>query len=328
MKLVRINDNLVGQTLANNIYTENGVMFLNKGSKISENMISRLKKMNIYSVYIEDGNDEISLQEVIPTTVKLQAIKHLKEIFDEIIKKEHINENSVFNIIKDIMNNVNLSENAVMLSNLAPNDEVSKLAVHSLDVTILTIIVGVRKRYDENKLIKLGTAALLHDIGRLFSKDKYHVKKAQEILKKNPAFTSTTYMAIYYMYEREDGSGVFGIMGEKIHEFAKLLGICDEYITDISSENPMLPHVAVEKITAEAINKFDKDIYKDFIQSIYCYPNGLQVKLNNGQSGVVVMQNVGVTTRPVLAINNGDGYKFCNLIEAENLTLFIKEVIM
>ncbi|ADL53940.1 HD-GYP domain-containing protein [Clostridium cellulovorans] len=328
MKLVLTNDKLIGEILANPIYTENGVMFLNKGNLITDKAISRLKAMGVTTVYIEDNNDEIDLQEVLATPIKLQAIKAIKEIFEEVKKKEYVNEKRVSEIVRDIMGNINLSENAAMISNLVPNDEISKLAVHSLDVTILTIMVGIRKNYDDTRLLKLGAAALLHDIGHLFTDDKYHVKRAQEILKRNPSILSTTYMAIYYMYEREDGSGLFKVPGEKIHEFAKILGICNEYIHDISGEKAMLPHVAIEKITAEAVNKFDKTIYKEFLKSVYCYPNGLQVKLNNGQKGMVVMQNNESTTRPILAVKSQDSYRFCNLLEPENLTLFIDEVIM
>lgn len=328
MKLVLVNSNLIGETLASPIYTDNGVMFLNKGNAINEGVISRLKRMCISTIYVEDGNDEITLQEVVPAPVKLQCIKVLKEIFDEILKKEHVNESKVLTIVKDVMQNINLSENAAMLNNLAPNDKISKLAIHSIDVTILTLMVCIRKKFDEKKLLKIGMAALLHDIGKLYSEDKTHVIKGQELLKKNTAFTSTTYMAIYYLYEREDGTGLFGLTGDKIHEFSQVIGICNEYIKYISGDKGSMPHVSVEKITADAISKFNKEIYKDFVQSVYCYPNGLQVKVNNGLEGIVAMQNSGATTRPVLCLKTGEGYKFCNLLETENLKLFIEEVII
>lgn len=330
MKLVLVSDKLINKVLANPIYTESGTMFLNKGNEITETVISRLKKMNVTTIYIEDGNDEITLQEVLPAPIKLQAIKTLKEIFDEVKKKEYVNDKKAVAVVSEIMSNMNLSENAAMISNLAPTDDISKLAIHSLDVTILTLMVGVRKKYDEMKLLRLGLAALLHDIGKLFTSDKFHVKKGKELLKANSAIMATTYMAVYNMYEREDGAGLFGVPAENVHEFAKVLGICNEYINEISGNGDklMLPHVAIEKITADAVSKYGNEVYKDFIQSVYCYPNGMQVKLNNGQQAVVVMQNSGFTTRPVLAVETNDSYKFCNLVEPENLTLFIEAVML
>lgn len=330
MKLVLTSDKLIGKVLANPIYTESGIMFLNKGNKISENVVSRLKKMNVTTLYIEDGNDDITLQEVLPTPIKLQAIKALKEIFDEVQKREYVDDKKAAAIVEEVMKNMNLSENATMISNLAPNDDISKLAVHCLDVTLLALMVGIRKKYDEQRLMRLGMAALLHDIGKLFTDDKKHVKKGRELLKANTSIMSTTYMAVYYMYEREDGTGLFGAPGENVHEFAKILGICNEYINEINGNGEMsaLPHVAIEKVTAEAISKYGNEVYKDFSQSVYCYPNGLQVRLNNGQKAVVVMQNSGSTARPILAVEAKEGFKFCNLVEPQNLTLFIDEVMM
>ena len=328
MKLVLANDKLIGKVLANPIYTEYGMMFLNKGNTINETVISRLKKMGITTIYIEDGNDEITLQEVIPTPIKLKSLNLLKELFEEIKKKEYVQEKKVFDILHEIMENINLSENAAFVDNLAPNDDLSKLAIHSLNVTILTLMVSIHKKYDYMKLLKIGEAALLHDIGKLFVDNNDHVIKARDLIKRNPTFSSTTYMSIYYLNEKVDGSGKFGLSGEKIHEFTKILSICNEYVHNINGDNPMLPHVAVEKVLADVGSKFDKEIYKDFTQSLYCYPNGLQVKLNNGQEGIVLMQNSGFTTRPILGTNTDEGYKFCNLVDNENLTLFIEKVIL
>lgn len=328
MKLVVVNEKLIGKVLSNPIYTENGVLFLNKGNKISDKVIVQLKRMGVITIYIDDGNDEITLQEVLPTPIKLQIMQLLKETFKEIKDQKYVDHTKVTTIVKDIIENVNLFENAALISNLVPYDEVSKLAMHSLDVTIITIIIGIKKRFEMIKLIKLGMAALLHDIGKLFPNSGEHTKMGQEIVKRNHVFSSTTYMAIYYLYEREDGSGPRGVRGEKLHEYVKILSVCNEYIKNISGEKAMLPHEAIEKITAQAITKFDKEIFRDFIDSIYCYPNGLEVKLNNGLSGIVVMQNKGATTRPIIAIHENDSYYFCNLIDEGNLTLFIDEVIL
>ncbi|MBE6066713.1 MAG: HD domain-containing protein [Clostridium lundense] len=329
MKLVIVNEKLVDKVLGNPIYTENGMLFANKGNTISSAVIKRLKSMGITTIYIEDGNDEITLQEVLPTQVKLQILKSLKQIFKEAQEKEYINYEKTITIVRDIIQNINLSENASLISNLAYNDEVSKLALHSLDVTIVTLMVGIRKKFDNAKLIKLGNAALLHDIGKLLTDDtSNHTEIGYKLVKRNPEFAVTTYMSIYYLFEREDGSGPLGVKGEKLNEFVKIISICNEYIENISLDKGILPHEAVEKITAQAVTKFDKDIFKDFVESIYCYPNGLHVKLNNSLSGIVVMQNKGATTRPIVAVHENDSYRFCNLMDSSNLTLFIQEVLL
>ncbi|WP_315068111.1 HD domain-containing protein [uncultured Clostridium sp.] len=328
MKLVVVKEELIGEVLANPIYTENGILFLNKGNKISQKLIMKLREIGVSTIYIEDGNDEITLQEILPTPIKLQIINSLKRIFQEIKEIKYIDYEKVMTIVNNIIENINLYENAVLISNLILDDEISKLAIHSLDVSIMTIIMGIKKKLKMKRLIRLGTAALLHDIGKLFTDNGQHTKIGKEIVKENILFSPTIYMAIYYLYEREDGSGPHGIKGDKLHEYVKILSICNEYINSINGEKALLPHEAIEKIIAQSTTKFDKEIFKEFINSIYCYPNGLQVKLNNGLFGVVVMQNKGATTRPVILINNDNSYSFCNLIDESNLTLFIERVIL
>jgi hypothetical protein len=108
--------------------------------------------MGIITIYVEDGNDKITLHEVLPTPFKLLSLKLLKEVFEEIKNKDYINESKVFNIVQDIMKNINLSENAALVNNLAPNDDLSKLAMHSLNITILALMVCIHKKFDD-KLI-------------------------------------------------------------------------------------------------------------------------------------------------------------------------------
>ncbi|MBL4937134.1 HD domain-containing protein [Clostridium sp. YIM B02515] len=326
MKLVIVSDKILNEVLASPIYTETEIMFLNKGNRLTENAIKRLKKMSITSIYIEDGNDEMSLQEVLPTANKLSALKIMKELLEEIKSKNYVDDKKVYDIIKEILQNINLSENAVLLNNLAPNDDLSKLGVHSIDITILAAMVGNRKKYDEKKLLNLTVSALLHDIGKLFTSKNNHVDTAYNLVKKNVVFGATIYVSIRQLYEREDGQGPLGLIGENIYEFAKIINICNEYLEIINNEKGILPHMAIEKIAAEGAARFSADIYRDFVQSIYCYPNGLPVKLSNNLYGIVIMQNKDNPTRPIIAVRQDNNYNFCNL--QEKLTLFISDVIL
>jgi HD-GYP domain-containing protein (c-di-GMP phosphodiesterase class II) len=326
MKLVVVSEKLIGEKLANNIYTENGILFIRKGNDLTEGAIKRLLKMGIVTVYVEDGNTEVNLQEVLETSFKLQMLKALKDLFDEAKKTNWIDKDRIFDISKDIIQNINLSENAVMVNNLAPSDEIAKLAVHSLDVAMLAVMISCRKRYDEKKMSNLVTAALLHDIGKLFTdKNDFH-KLGYELLKSNSAFGATVYMSIYQQNEREDSSGPLKLRGDKIYEFAKIISICNEYTEVTSSESAVLPHEAIERLTVRAVNKFDTAIFKDFVESIYCYPNGLLIRLNNGLLGIVVAQNKNSPTRPIVYVKENDKFNSYDLFQ--NLTLFIDKVIL
>lgn len=324
MKLMILSNKLLGQKLAYPVYNENGVMFIGRGGELTESAIKKMGKMGITTLYIEDNNDEIQLQEAIESSLKLKIIKSIKALFSNIKEKQIVNEDDVINIVKEVIENLNLSENAVLVSNLMPDDDIGRLAVHSFDVAIYSIMVGINERFNIKKLLKLGEAALLHDIGKLFTHTSRHTRLTYDLLKKSVTFSPLIYVAIAQLYEAMDGSGPLGLQGDKISEFAKILSICNEYVKLTYNELAILPHQAVEKLGTKAVSKFDKDIYKSFIESIYCYPNGLPVILNNGISGIVAMQNRHVTMRPVIFVKDEKGYRFINLMES--LTLFVEKV--
>lgn len=326
MKLVILNNKLVGETLGSSIYTEDGVMFLRKGSILSDSIIKRFSKIGINTIYIDDGNDDITLQEVIPTTIRLGLLKSIRSVFEEVKKTKSVNYSMVVEIVEDIIENINLSENAVMTNNLVPKDDIAKLVLHSLNVATLSIMVGSRRKLNEKKLVALGMGALLHDIGKLFTQGREHTEVGYKLVKSNTLFGPLTYMSIYELYEKKDGTGPLGLQGDKIFEFSKIVSICNAYTKYIEDDKGNLPHVAIEKIAAEAVSAYDDDIYRDFVNSIYCYPNGLPVRLNNGLEGVVIAQNKEAATRPIVQVKENGKYNFYNLLQ--NLTLFIEDVIL
>lgn len=326
MRLAVLNEKVIGKELAIPIYTQLGMVYLNKGSILSERSINQIKKIGINTIYIEDGINDVVLQEIYDTSLKLKAMKELKNVFDYCEKNKYIQEEPVIEIVEDIIKNINISENAYLYNNVAKSDEKFILCDHSLNVAILSIAVGYNKNYNKDKLLKLGIGALLHDIGKLFVKGEGHVNEGYKLMKKNSYFTPTSCTCVHAHHEREDGTGYpEKLKGDKIYEFAKVVSICNEYSNIIESEKPILPHEAIEMVTAMVKQKFSEDIYKDFIKSIYCYPNGLTVKLSNGVEAMVIQQNKNMPTRPIVAFRENGEAKCTNLVD--NLTLFVKEVM-
>ncbi len=65
------------------------------------------------------------------------------------------------------------------------------------------------------------------------------------------------------------------------------------------------PYEAMEALSADAVGKFDLDVFKSIINVIYCYPSGLLVKLTGEQFGIVTKQNADFPTRPILTMTDG-----------------------
>lgn len=327
MKLVVLNEKTVGKTLAIPIYTQYGNIFMNKGAIFTERAVFRIKKSGINIVYIEDGVNDVMLHEVLETRIKLKLIVRLKEVFTQCQKTEKIDEKEVLKIVEELIENVSISENAYLYNNVSNEDEMMELCMHSINVAILSIIVGYNKKYNESKLTKLGIGALLHDIGKLFSKDEEHTSIGYRLMKSNVFFSATSYCIPYGHHEKEDGSGYpQGLDGSKVHDYTKIVNICNEYINKLSSGECMLPHEIMESLGAMVPMRFSNDIYNDFINSVYCYPCGLTIKLNNDVEAVVIKQNKNFPSRPLVAYKEDGEVKLCNLMNS--LTLFVKEIIL
>lgn len=326
MRLTVLNEKVIGEELAVPIYTQTGMIYLNKGSIFSERSIEQIKKIGINTVYVEDGINDVKLQEIYDTRLKLKAIKDLQSVFDDCQKNKHIAEQPIIEIVETLIKNINISENAYLYNNVAKKDDNLTLCTHSLNVAILSIIVGYNKKYSNDKIFKLGIGAILHDIGKLFKSGEEHTTEGYRLVKSNSYFSPTSCTCVNSHHENENKTGYpEKLAGDKIYEFAKIVSICNEYINLLDSNDAMLPHDAIEKITAMTGTKFSYDIYKDFIASIYCYPNGLTVKLNNGLDAMVIKQNKDMPSRPIVAFKENGQAKYTNLVD--NPTLFIEEVV-
>jgi HD-GYP domain-containing protein (c-di-GMP phosphodiesterase class II) len=179
------------------------------------------------------------------------------------------------------------------------------------------------------KLISLGLGALLHDVGKIFTEDEGHPHAGYNFVKNNSNISTTSYICLLQHHEYEDGSGYpQRLRGDKIYELSKVVGICNEYVNMLHKENSKLPNEVIEKMTAWAVLKYDHGIFRSFVKAIYCFPNGLEVKLNNDKVGIVVRQNKDLPTRPVVAVFEGERPQAIDLTSQSYQTLFIDQVIM
>lgn len=327
MKLVSVNPKIKDKILAIPIYDQHGRTLLNKGITFTENSIKIIKKLGINTTYIEDENDDITVQDALDVSIKLKDLAVLKDVFEKARSSKKIDEKAISDMVEEITENINTSENAFIFNDITQSDEINNLCLHSLNVCMFAILIGISKKYDHKKLVNLAAAALLHDIGKLFCTGKEHPKEGYNFIKNSNSFPVTVYVSILQHHENVNGSGYpQGIDGDNIYEFAKIINICDTYINLTQNASMNLINETVEKITAQAAEKFGEEVYRDFMKSVYCYPNGLSVKLSNGLDATVVMQNKSFPLRPIVGTIEEDTPKLINLLE--NLTLFIKEVII
>lgn len=324
MRFALLSNALIGNELAVPIYNDNGMIFINKGIELSEKYIEAIRKLGINTVYVNDGNDEVSLEEILSSNTKLRLVRVLKNEFEKVKANKQIDENAIKNVVQQVIEEINLSENAFLYHNVRQMDETSKLALHSIDVAVLSIFVGAKKKFDEKKLFNLGVGALLHDVGKLIGEGNEHPEAGYKYIKEKTSLAPTATICILQHHENNNGNGYPNkISGDKIFEFSSIVSICDDYINSLVKQQ-LLPYQAIERIAAQTPYKFKSETYQYFNEAICCYPNGLTVKLSNSLEGTVVEQNKNAPSRPIILISKGGKKGYIDLMK--NLTLFIEQV--
>ncbi|CAH2213047.1 HD-GYP domain-containing protein [Tepidibacter aestuarii] len=317
MKLIFLSDKYVGSELAKPVYNKNGNIVLNKGGKLSNFSIKKLNGLGIYSAYVEEeGTEDIVVEDIIDVTTQLKCIMLLEEAFNSVKKNRYFDESQITNLLKEILQNLSISENTLSVSNGVRNIA-NSIYVHSLNVAILSAIIGINLNYNYEKIYNLTLGAFLHDIGYALSDDEQHTVKGIEVLRNSKGINVTSYIVALQHHERIDGSGYPNQQkGNDIYEFSKIVAICNEY-DNLISKKGLQPFEAFEEIIGKSSTYFDENIINVFKKSIYIYPTGMEVKLSNGDVGIVCQQNKYMPMRPIVKTKN----RHYNLLE--ELTLFI-----
>jgi HD-GYP domain-containing protein (c-di-GMP phosphodiesterase class II) len=240
-------------------------------------------------------------------------VKDYQEITDEDARlKEHI---TTF-VDQQLLNN----DNIIGLISLP--GEKDYLYNHVVNVSLISIEIGIGLGYPRDYLIELGMAAVLYDIGmvRFFDlynkprqlspeeleKIKQHTEASFEILDKFKNINKRVAIVAYQQHERQDGSGYpCKLKGDSIDEYVKIISVADVYdaLTHPRAYRTELqPYEALNHIIKIKDQLGPKGV-RAFIERICCpYPIGCYVKLSSGEKGMVVGRNIGSAFRPIVEI--------------------------
>jgi HD-GYP domain-containing protein (c-di-GMP phosphodiesterase class II) len=344
MRIVPLSCVREGTRLAKTIYNSKGSILLKAGVVLSEALITRIEENGLYTIYIDDGYSDEEINELIKPEVRNQAIKAIKETFQNIEKfnSSMKNEFTSFNdklkvkgmekylqqlkqvsdyIVEDITNSRQLMINLVDIKSID-----NYTYEHSLNVAVLSLILGIELKLSKGDLYKLFMGALLHDVGKAFlpkellsvsfdelnedqqEQYKNHTLDGYNYLKEHYSLSSHSKVVALQHHEHYDGSGYpRGMSGNFINRMARIVAIANSYdeITSDTVNSPAKPpNEAIEYIMGAAGRYFDFDMANTFVRKIIPYPAGTLVKLSNGQIAVVEKVNPNYPLRPVINILN------------------------
>jgi len=204
---------------------------------------------------------------------------------------------------------------------------------HSVNVCVLSMLIGDRLRLYKNDIARLGVAALVHDIGKMNVPQSILNKPSRlegpewDVMKYHPFFgvrelskvksprevTDGMFTALQH-HVHYDGTGYPTKKGEwDLHLFTRIVTVADYYdamtTPRIYKKDPLTPDRALRFVLEKSGQIFDPFIAKVFIQAIGIYPVGTVVDLDSGERGVVVKQHESsrFIHRPIVAPMRLDG---------------------
>ena len=325
MRLVNTRYVEEGSVLARPVINSSGMVLLQAGVRVTSSYIGRLISMGYDVLFIQDDRlEDVELHMSITGQTREAAYKTIENVSKYI---ESGNESSlmVSNIRETVQRMLNdLLFSADILGNLTEIQGYDDYTFHhSVNTTIIGLVLGLASGYSENKLLEFGMGVLMHDIGKVkvpesilnkktplmdeeFKEIKRHSAIGFDILRKNNDFSLLSAHIALQHHEKWDGSGYpRGLIGSEIHEYGKLVAIADVYEALTSKRvyrKAIEPNEAYEYIVSQSNKHFDPQVLEVFKRHIAVYPSGSGILLSNGQRGNVVKQNLAFPNRPLVRV--------------------------
>lgn len=328
MRLVSLSMLKQEMVLAKSIYYRD-CLVLKEGTGDLERYINSLKRLGIDYIYIEDSKSHgIEIPDAISEETRLMCKQVLRDTIEDFASKTVIDiqemSAAVNSIIDDILSNPDVQ---ISLNDIGAADEYT--FTHSVSTTVYSLIIANKLGYPRLMMEKLGTGALLHDMGKIlldnkvinkagklnedeFEHVKQHTTLGYEMLKKCVNLTELSRIISLYHHERMDGKGYpTGTPAASLHEFARIVAIADVYdalVSDRCYRRKWSSNQAVNYLVEHAETQFDLKLVSVLIKQIAIYPNGSMVRLSDHTTGIVKEQNKNFPLRPIVRVV-ADGYE-------------------
>lgn len=324
MRIVSLNELTVEMELDREIIDPgNGRVLLNAGVANLPQYAERLRSIGINYLYVRDA---LSADIVIPVTIKEAIRSSAEKALDKVYEKCEVDQQpeflSVKNAVREIIQDV-LANPDILINVYEMRWNGGDFISHSVNVAFLSLLVGRHLGYDADKMKKLGMGALLHDVGvagmpkallekrGTFTLEEKLIYEQHSVIgyhrvKDSWEISSLSRGIILCHHERSDGSGYpRQLLKGYIHEFSRIVGLVDCF-EELAGGHPfaqnMNIHNALEVLLVKADEWFSPDVVNSFISNIPICQVGTTVRLSNGSLALVVAQNKGFPTRPVVRL--------------------------
>lgn len=265
------------------------------------------------------------------------TIDELKGNLNDIVQKgAAVNTTSLLKQATSLMQDAsNNSDFFHMLHNMRQYDDLT--FAHCMNVALISNILAGWLNMSKEDIETATLCGLLHDIGKLAIPDQI-IKKPSKLTAEEYEIVKTHTIEGYHIlkdqninvhiknaalmhHERCDGSGYpFGLAGNKIDPFAKIVSIADVYDAMTAARvyrGPLCPFKVIDIFEKEGLQKYEAAYILKFLENVVMTYMNNRVRLSDGTEGDIVYINHAHLSRPMIR----SGGRFIDLSAVPELSI-------
>jgi len=258
-----------------------------------------------------------------------ESLTRMEQAFDTVASGRRLDSVTVRDLVELLIYKVARS-NAALGQILAVKQYENLTYCHSVNVAMLSLLIGKQIGLDDPTIAALVEAALLHDIGKtripldvvkkpgaLEKRERKmmeaHTTLGAEILVQTEGLRPLTPIVALEHHRGVAGTGYPDLGDEVPHAMSQIVSVADIYeaITGARSyQAPTLPERACLVLARLAGDKLNSALVKAFVNAITFFPLGSTVRTSRDEIAVVVGTNPTDPLHPLLSLvddTNGPG---------------------
>lgn len=346
-QIIPVEDILVDSILADDVFAENKTTLLVSGTKLTAEGTRLLRQYHIQSVAIlNEGfehpatfaaladNEEIIHHHLIDDVLQADLLQGVGNVFAASANfGQQLEELQA--MMQQVVAQLQRHTHALLHINTM-QQEANALFLHSINVSLFAVILGLVMKVPTEELALLGLGGLLHDIGKMqldgqlvnkagkLTIEEYEVMKQHSllgysILKQEPKLDHRVGLMVLQHHERCNGKGYpWGRVEEQIHPLSRIIAVADVYealTANRSYRAKFSADKAIYMVNDSGVDNFSTDVLRAFNSVAVPYNIGEVVTLNNGLTGRVTALNSQQLARPCVFTPKGK----INLLEYPDL---------
>lgn len=253
------------------------------------NIVIKASDIPLYQEYIKSF-DAPSRPDVKTEKLKASLIKEKTKIIVRDVLLEPENSKNIVKsgeVVEQIANEI-FNNKDIIYDLLSIKNHDYYTYIHSVNVAVLSIGLGISSDLSNADIFNLGVGALLHDIGKCtispeilnklgrltaieYRIMKNHVIEGEKILKEHQYLPKDSLPAVTQHHEKLSGKGYpLHLTGAKISNYGKITAITDCYdalTTQRPNKPPLTPFDALSILVRDC-EHYDSDLLRTFIKLI------------------------------------------------------------